>query len=210
MPGVVVAAPLRLAGPHRKHRLAAIQRLDLRLLIDAQHQGVLGWGHIQPDDVAHLGDKIRIGGQLERLLPGAASGQRRAGFRCTVLTERPLSCAMPRELQCVASSGWLSSVRVITASMRSSSIVRGAPWSRSIAQSLDPLVKEAAAPLADRHGMHTKLMADHLVLQPIGTGQDNTRALGKVFQPSLAAPPTPSVQSAQPPSASALPAVVPP
>ena len=44
---------------------------------------------------------------------------------------------------------------------------------------LDPLVKEAAAPLADRHGMHTKLMADHLVLQPIGTGQDNTRALGK-------------------------------
>src|SRR3954451_17300256 len=39
-------------------------------------------------------------------------------IRCTVLTERPLSRAMPRELQCVASSGWLSNVRVMTASMQ--------------------------------------------------------------------------------------------
>ena len=62
MPDIVVAAPFRLAGPHWKHRLAAIQRLDLRLLIHTQHQGVLGRGHIQPDDIAHLGDKIRIGG----------------------------------------------------------------------------------------------------------------------------------------------------
>src|SRR5438270_13702926 len=80
---------------------------------------------------------------------------------------------------------------------------------RFVAQSLDPLVKKAAAPLADRHGMHAKLAADRLVLQPLGTRQDDPRA-GPVPVRSSAGPPTPSVQSAQRPSASVLPAVVPP
>ena len=62
MPGLVVAAPFRQARAHWKHWLAAIQCLDLRLLIHTEHQGVLGWGHRQPDDVTHLGNKIRIGG----------------------------------------------------------------------------------------------------------------------------------------------------
>src|SRR4051812_21115004 len=50
---------------------------------------------------------------------------------------------------------------------------------RFVAQSLDPLVKKAAAPLAERHGMHAKLAADRLVLQPLGTRQDDPRALGQ-------------------------------
>src|SRR5438309_9071939 len=48
-----------------------------------------------------------------------------------------------------------------------------------VAQSLDPLVKKAAAPLADRHGMPAKLLADRLVLQPFGTSQDDPRTLGQ-------------------------------
>ena len=48
-------------------------------------------------------------------------------MRCTLETDRPLSFAMPRELQCVALLGRLSKVVTITASMRASSIVRGAP-----------------------------------------------------------------------------------
>src|ERR1700759_862401 len=52
------------------------------------------------------------------------------------------------------------------------------PGARLVAQSLHPLVKKAAAPLANRHGMHTKLMADRLVLQPLGTRQDDPGALG--------------------------------
>src|SRR4051812_36787317 len=50
---------------------------------------------------------------------------------------------------------------------------------RFVAQSLDPLVKKAAAPLAERHGMHAKLAADRLVLQPLSTRQDDPRALGQ-------------------------------
>jgi hypothetical protein len=48
-------------------------------------------------------------------------------MRWTVETDRPQAFDMPRELQWVASGGVLSSVCTITASMRSSSMVRGAP-----------------------------------------------------------------------------------
>lgn len=64
-----MAAPLWLTWPHWKHQLTMIQRLDLRLLVHTEHQGVFGWGKIQPHHIAHLGNKIRIGGELERLLP---------------------------------------------------------------------------------------------------------------------------------------------
>lgn len=47
--------------------------------------------------------------------------------RCTVDIDRPLAAAMPRELQRAASGGTRSRVAVITASMRASSAVRGAP-----------------------------------------------------------------------------------
>jgi hypothetical protein len=48
-------------------------------------------------------------------------------MRCTLETDSPLSFAMPRELQWVASFGRLSKVFTMVASMRASSIVRGAP-----------------------------------------------------------------------------------
>jgi hypothetical protein len=41
--------------------VATIQGLDLRLLIDAQHDGVLGRSHVEADDIANLGDEIRVG-----------------------------------------------------------------------------------------------------------------------------------------------------
>jgi hypothetical protein len=48
-------------------------------------------------------------------------------MRCTLETDSPLSFAMPRELQWVASFGRRSKVFAMVASMRASSIVRGAP-----------------------------------------------------------------------------------
>src|ERR1700716_416728 len=58
---VVVTAARRLARSHGEHGLAAVQRLDLRLLIDTQYDGALGWGYVEADDVAHLGDEVGIG-----------------------------------------------------------------------------------------------------------------------------------------------------
>ena len=56
---LVVAAPLRLARPHGQHRLGAVERLDLALLVDAEHQR----------GVAHLVDELRVARQLEALDP---------------------------------------------------------------------------------------------------------------------------------------------
>src|SRR6266508_1311418 len=54
---VVVIPPLGLAGPHRKQRLGAIQRLDLGFLVNAENQGLVGWVQIEPNDVANLLDE---------------------------------------------------------------------------------------------------------------------------------------------------------
>ena len=64
---VVMAAPLGHPGHQRQHRRRPVERLDLRLLVDAQHDRRLGRVEIEPDDVAHLVDELRIRGKLERL-----------------------------------------------------------------------------------------------------------------------------------------------
>ena len=69
VPLVVVGAPLGQAGLHRQHRRGPVQRLDLGLLVDAQHDRVLRRRQVQPDDVGDLGDQLRVGGELERLDP---------------------------------------------------------------------------------------------------------------------------------------------
>ena len=52
-----MAAPLDLTGTHRQQRLGAVECLNLRFLVDAQHQGAVGWVEVEPDDVAHLVDE---------------------------------------------------------------------------------------------------------------------------------------------------------
>src|SRR5207245_5468707 len=47
VPLVVMAAPGNLAGPHRQHGLATIQRLDLALLVNTEHDRTLGRSHIE-------------------------------------------------------------------------------------------------------------------------------------------------------------------
>ena len=66
---VVVGYPFHIAQTQRQQRLAALQGLDLALLVYAQHQGMLGRIQIQTDDVAHFLHEERIGGQFEGLLP---------------------------------------------------------------------------------------------------------------------------------------------
>ena len=57
----------RDAGAHRQERPRAIQRLDLALFVHRQDDGAVGRTEIQPDDVAHLLDKLRVRRQLERV-----------------------------------------------------------------------------------------------------------------------------------------------
>ena len=67
VPPVVVRAALRQARSHRQHRPGAVQGLQLRRFVDAQHHGPLGKVEVQPHDVAHFRNELRVLGQLERL-----------------------------------------------------------------------------------------------------------------------------------------------
>ena len=54
VPLVVVRVPLGLAGAHGQQRLGSVQRLDLRLFTNSEHQRAVGRIEVQADDVADL------------------------------------------------------------------------------------------------------------------------------------------------------------
>jgi hypothetical protein len=62
---VVVRHRPAAATLHRQPRLGAVERLDLRFLIDRQHQRVLRRVDIETDDILHLGGKPGVVRQLE-------------------------------------------------------------------------------------------------------------------------------------------------
>ena len=66
---VVVAAPCGLTGAHGQHGLAAVERLDLGLLVHTQDDSMLGRGDVEADHIAHLGHEVWVGRELERLHP---------------------------------------------------------------------------------------------------------------------------------------------
>ena len=70
MPEIIVGDAFHIAEPHGQDRLAAFQRLDLALLVHAQHQGMVRRVEIQPHDVGSvdsLKDLRRCGCSPNRL-----------------------------------------------------------------------------------------------------------------------------------------------
>ena len=57
---VVVRVSRRSAGAKRQRQLRALERLDGRLLVDAEHDGVLGRIEIEAHDVLHFLDERRV------------------------------------------------------------------------------------------------------------------------------------------------------
>ena len=74
---VVVGHRPAAALLHRQARLGAVERLDLRLLVDRQHQRMLGRIDIEADDVLDLGGELRIVRQLEGAHPVRLEAVRR-------------------------------------------------------------------------------------------------------------------------------------
>jgi hypothetical protein len=54
---------------HRQAGLGAVQRLDLRLLVGQENDGMGGWIDIEPDDVTQFVNELRIVAELELLHP---------------------------------------------------------------------------------------------------------------------------------------------
>ena len=69
MPPIVVRSPFGLAGLHRQQGRRAVEGLNLGLLVDAQHHGMVGRVDVEADDVADLVNQQRVGRQLEGLAP---------------------------------------------------------------------------------------------------------------------------------------------
>src|ERR1700738_2763472 len=64
---VVVGAPLDLTRPQWQQRLGAVQRLDLALFIDTEHQSPLRRVEGEADNVTLFFNELRISRKLERL-----------------------------------------------------------------------------------------------------------------------------------------------
>ncbi len=69
MPLTVVRAGGRVARGQGQGLLRTRPGLDLRLCVHREHQRMVGRRRVQPDDIPHLGRKVRIPGQCE--LPAA-------------------------------------------------------------------------------------------------------------------------------------------
>jgi hypothetical protein len=128
-----MGAPLGHAGHHRQHRLGPVQRLNLALLIHAQHHRPPGRVVIQPHDVDDLLRKQRAGGKLEgvlqvRLEVGLAPDPPDGRLR------QPVRLAIEARDQCVSLPGADSSVATITFSTWSSRIDGGRPGRGSSAR----------------------------------------------------------------------------
>src|SRR5437016_7741201 len=65
---VVPRSSSHLARPHRQERLGSFQRLDLRLLVEAEHESSFRRVEVEPDDIANLLHKERVRREFERLL----------------------------------------------------------------------------------------------------------------------------------------------
>ena len=62
---VIVCPGAATAGLQRQTGLGTIERLDLAFLVDRHDDGVLGWVHVEADDVLDLGGERRVVGLLE-------------------------------------------------------------------------------------------------------------------------------------------------
>ena len=118
---------------HRQAGLGTIQRLDLALLVDREHDGVLGRIDVEPDNVTQLSHEVRVVRQLELpdLVRLKAMG---APDRRTALALMPQVLAIIGPVQWVASPGgscWVSATTRAATSGPSGATREGRVLSRS-------------------------------------------------------------------------------
>ncbi len=189
---VIVGPGRQTAGINRQALLHAIEGLNLRLLVDAQHNGMLWWFQIQADDVHQLLGEMRIVGDLERLhamrleiglLPHPLHHRRR---RAQVLGQRPR--APMRGGRRRRSGGRLHNPsREFLFGRRGTTAACGILLNPG-----QPLLGEAAAPQRDRLAQRDQFVGDLLVLLACGGGQHN---LSSQDPPRFhASPPRPALE----------------
>jgi len=173
---VIVRAPLDLPWTHRQQRLRAIEGLDLALLIDADHQRLVGRIEIEPDDVAHLLDELRIGGELERLrpmrlqrerAPDALHRGRRDTRRLRHVAGAPVRRALRLLLERLDHDGF--DLVVADLARRTASGL--------VAEAVEAVLGKPLAPRAHGLARDADLGGDRAIVEPVGGEQHDLRAL---------------------------------
>ena len=172
---VVVRVAFDLARAHRQKRLGSLQRLNLRLLVDAQHHGMGGRTEIEPHDVADLFDEQRVGRELERfgsvrLQPERAPDSAdRVGGQPHLTSHRP---AAPVRL---ASRSRLERMAHHLLDLRIGHLAR-CSRSRLVEQAIQPPSQKPIAVLLRRRPTDAQRVCDGRVAQPVGRGKHDARS----------------------------------
>jgi len=178
MPAVVMGTSFNLPGSHRENGLSAIQRLNLRLLINAQDQSTLRRTEIQTHDVPDLLNKKRIRGKLEGF--GAVGLQ---GKGTPNATDRTLAQAGSRRHRTGTPVRRISRGRFQRRGDHSLNILIAAPsrgtWSRFIQQTVKTIQTEATPPLANRLSRDVKRLCRVTVRVAVCAGKNDPRPASK-------------------------------
>jgi hypothetical protein len=172
---IIVGTALDLARTHGKQWLAPIKRLDLALLVDAQHQGAFRRRHVKPNDIAHFLDEPRVGGELERLAtmrlqtegaPDALHARNRDARSLRHMARTPVRGARGGVLQGPYDHSFDLLVLDRARSART----------RLVIEPIQARREKAASPFADRGRVDPQPPRDFLVLPPAARCQHDARS----------------------------------
>ena len=182
---VVVRPAFDLAGLHRQQRLRAVERLDLRLLIDAEHRRMRRRIQIQADDIADFLDEQRIGRQLERLAPMRLQPERVPNAADGHVTQPDgLRHVARTPVRRPARRGFQRANHHLLDLLVGDRPLGAGP--RLIVQPVQSLADEATAPFADRARRHMQASRHDLAVDALGARQDDARASRHVRRRSRA------------------------
>ena len=166
-------------GINRQALLSAVQRLDLALLVDTENQGVLRRVEVESDDINQLLYEFRVVADLERPdqvwlqsvgAPDTADHRAAGPQHFRECSRAPVSGIGRLLLR-----GHLDDLPD-----ESVACLGRTPTSRGIF--LDPWdapLRESVAPATDRGTSDAHFRCDALVLQTVGSQQDDTRPLNQ-------------------------------
>jgi len=172
---VVVSASLWHPGHHRERRLGALQGLDLRFLVHAEHDCSLGGVEVEPDDVVELVDEQRVVGELEvinsvglelELLPDLPDRRLRQTGPLRHLRATPVR----RVRRCRLQGRDDHVLDLVHAD-------RGRPsGALLVAEPVEAMLDEPGPPLADRDSRAAQLLGHRLVVVALGAREHDLRA----------------------------------
>ena len=176
---VVMGAPLGQAGPQRQHRRGPVQRLDLALLIHADHDRFSGG--VQVEARRRRGSSPRAPGSVENLNVSSRCGwmPHLRQIRATDANEIPSSAARNRADQCVIPSRARRPAVISQRRDHDLDLIDscGRPRPRLILQRPDPARRIPVPPADHRRPRHPHRPGDLRVRHPVRGQQHHPRPL---------------------------------